>query len=367
MYRFKGGSDGAKPHAGLLNVNGILYGTTSGGGGSGCSFAHGCGTVYTISTTGEEKVLYSFRGGSDGEGPIAGLINVNGTLYGSTYRGGGSGCYGGLGCGTVYSISTAGVEKVVHSFTGGSEGAHPIAGLINVNRTLYGTTSQGGDSECGEKGGCGTVYSIPRFGSEKVLHRFGRVPDGQDPRASLIDVNGTLYGTTVIGGSARLASGTVYSISTTGVEKVLHSFDGSDGAFPVAGLIEVNGTLYGTTPSGLHDKGNVYSISTTGVAEVLQRFKGGENGEEPRAGLIIVGDTLYGTTVAGGRSGYGTVFSIPTYGTESVVYSFKGGSDGDDPQAAPIDVNGKLYGTTLIGGNSECVNGGCGTVFALTP
>jgi uncharacterized repeat protein (TIGR03803 family) len=131
-------------------VGGTLYGTTCNGG------ANGYGTVYKITTSGTESVLYSFAGSpSDGACPVAGLTNVGGTLYGTTCDGGANGgsgrpCggIGATGYGTVYKITTSGTESVLHSFAGPpSDGLTPFGGLINVGGTLYGTT-------------LGTVFSI---------------------------------------------------------------------------------------------------------------------------------------------------------------------------------------------------------------
>jgi uncharacterized repeat protein (TIGR03803 family) len=140
----------------LINVNGTLYGTTVGGG-----RRYGNGTVYSITTSGQEKVLYRFeRRGSNAATPEAGLINVKGTLYGTTLEGGGSSACGEYGCGTVYSITLRRVETVLYRFAGGSDGSHPGATLVNVNGTLYGTTALGGgsSSKCSE--GCGTVFAL---------------------------------------------------------------------------------------------------------------------------------------------------------------------------------------------------------------
>ena len=131
------------------------------------------------------------------------MINVNGTFYGTTTEGGISGgCRLGhskLGCGTVYSISASGTEKVLYRFAPGSDGVYPTAGLLDVNGALYGTTMYGGD-----RGGYGTFYSVSTSGSEKVLYRFGSFDgDGAFPKAGLMDVNGTLYGTTVGGGDGE--------------------------------------------------------------------------------------------------------------------------------------------------------------------
>ena len=168
-------------------MNGRLYGTAAGG-----VFGHG--TVFSVSLTGTEKVLYSLgRRRSDASGPIYSLTRVNDRLYGTTYYG------GTYGDGTVFSINTAGTdEKGLHSFNDSrSDGGLPEAGLIGINGTLYGTTAFGG--ACGS----GTVFSISTSGTEKILHSFdcSGDGDGQQPNASLIDVNGQLYGTTPFGGT----------------------------------------------------------------------------------------------------------------------------------------------------------------------
>jgi uncharacterized repeat protein (TIGR03803 family) len=228
------------------------------------------------------------------------LIDVRGTLYGTTYYG------GTYNAGTIFSISTAGSEHVLHSFGSRLDGANPIAGLIDVGGKLYGTTFTGG------RFGGGTVFSISATGKERRLHSFGGTSsDGHWPYAGLVDVNGTLYGTTYAGGAYN--GGTVFSITLNGTEKVLHSFgNGHDGLWPHASLIEVNGTLYGTTSGGggRHNPGTVFSISAAGTEQVLHSFGRGSDGANPVAGLIDVNGALYGTTEAGGTYGDGTVFAL---------------------------------------------------------
>jgi uncharacterized repeat protein (TIGR03803 family) len=205
-----------------------------------------------MTTSGKESVLHSFGGTGDGAFPEAGLINVNGTLYGTTENGGGKGCADNKGCGTVFAITTSGKETVLHTFGGSGDGNEPIAGLIHVNGTLYGTTMYGG-ADCVISGDmCGTVFAITKTGKETVLHTFGGSGDGYEPSAALINVKGTLYGTTLLGGAngcGEISCGTVFAITTSGTESVLHTFAGypTDGALPYAGLLNVNGTLYGTT------------------------------------------------------------------------------------------------------------------------
>jgi uncharacterized repeat protein (TIGR03803 family) len=379
LYRFVGGRDGDGPGGGLLEVNGSLYGTTAAGGGHPkCGYGGGCGTVYSLTPTGKEKVLHGFAGGSDGWDPFAGLINVNGTLYGTTRYGGGSGCVEEFGCGTIYAVMLNGKEKVVYTFGSYPNGAQPFAGLIDVNGTLYGTTDAGGASNDG------TVFSLDSSGSEKVLHSFSGAPDGALPYGGLIEIKGTLYGTTW-GGGAGCGCGTVFSITTDGTEKVLYRFaGGADGSFPNSGLTAIDGVMYGTTSPFLccnHSTGwgTVYRVSTSGEEKVLHHFGHGFDGAQPIAGLINVRGVLYGTTRHGGSSsacgqgssgypgGCGTVFSITTSGTENVLHSFTGGVDGE----IPGDLNyfrGTLFGTSG-GGRRGCgsYGSGCGIVFTMSP
>jgi uncharacterized repeat protein (TIGR03803 family) len=229
-----------------------LYGTTSSGGNRHCG-GYGCGTVFKITLAGTETVLHRFGTGSDGIDPQAGLINVDGTLYGTTYSENVQNTYG-----TVFSITTSGKETILHTFKGGTtDGSEPQAGLVNVDGTLYGTTSLGGEY------GRGTVFSITPSGTETLVHSFGASGDGVEPEAGLIAVDGTLYGTTYLGGAISFYGGTVFSIAPSGAEAVLHSFGGAgDGKYPQADLVEMNGTLYGTTVvGGAHNHGAVYSLT----------------------------------------------------------------------------------------------------------
>ncbi|HEY2473282.1 MAG TPA: choice-of-anchor tandem repeat GloVer-containing protein, partial [Candidatus Cybelea sp.] len=343
VYSFGGSADGSRPTASLIDVNATLYGTTESGG------AYGQGTVFSITPSGKEKVLHSFGHGTDGSGPLASLIEVKGTLYGTTATGGKH------GAGTVFSVTPSGTEKVLHTFSGGrggSDGAFPAASLIEVKGKLYGTTRAGGTyagsyyEGCGYGGnsGCGTVYSIMPSGKERVLHSFGNgIDEGASPLASLIEVNGELYGTTMGGG--KTGQGTVFTITLNGNEKVLHSFgpgNGTDGGSPFASMIEGKGTLYGTTEFGGSSKttsggcyyvsicGTIFSITPSGTEKLLHSFGNGTDGSGPLASLIEVKGKLYGTTAYGGayyhNGDAGTVFNITINGTEKVLHSFGNGT-----------------------------------------
>jgi uncharacterized repeat protein (TIGR03803 family) len=141
----------------LSDVDGTLYGTTSPGDG-------GYGTVYSVTTSGAHKVLYRFVGAPDGASPVGGLTDMNGTLYGTTSGGGDTSCKGLIkgspGCGTIYSITTGGTENVLYSFTGGLDGNTPLAPLIAVKGSLYGTTGYDGNDapRKTQDNCCGTVF-----------------------------------------------------------------------------------------------------------------------------------------------------------------------------------------------------------------
>lgn len=357
---------GSVPEAGLLNLNGKLYGTTEAGG-SGCAT---CGTVFSFDPeSGSEAVLYSFQADNDGINPVASVIDVQGTLYGTTKSGGAN------DEGTVFSFNLkTGKEKVLHSFGGSRDGANPVAGLVDVTGTLYGTTEFGGANNVG------TLFAFDlKTGKEKLLYSFGSSGNDADlPYAGLIRVGGKLYGTTVFGGGGSGPGcencGAVYAFDlATGTERVLHGFTGSDGGSPMAGLIYVRGDLYGTAfGGGAAGWGAVFSISLGGTEKVIHSFKGGSDGAEPQAGLVSVEGKLYGTTNVGGTgnctegatTGCGTVFAVdPANDKEAVLHSFANGSDGENPVAGLVALNGILYGTTSDNG----AVGIGGTLYSIKP
>ena len=365
LYRFGRYPDGEEPVGGLTDVGGVLYGTASNGGKRGCHQRGGCGTFFSITPKGAEKLLYTFEPWEQGVHPQSRLIDVKGTLYGTTYQGGPS------AKGTVYSISTTGSESVLYNFQGRLDGAYPRAGVIYVNGMFYGTNTYGGGDDRDE----GTAYSVSPSGVHTVLHSFKGRLDGHKPVGGLVNVNGTLYGTTISGGGTGCECGTVYSLTTSGKETLLYRFvGGSDGESPESGLLNVNGTLYGTTYGGggtgcgSTGCGTVYSVTTTGKERVIYRFAGSSDGANPVAGVINVNGTLYGTTVSDGSTPCycGTVYSISATGAESTLYAFTGGTDGMRPQALTA-VKGTLYGVTAEGGDPAKAQYCCGTIFALKP
>jgi uncharacterized repeat protein (TIGR03803 family) len=199
-------ADGAAPYAGLIQAtNGDLYGTTSEGG------ANSGGTVFQITPSGTLTTLYNFcsqSGCTDGAGPHAGLIQAtNGDFYGTTYEGGAN------GYGAIFKITPSGTLTTLYSFCAQSvctDGQNPYAGLVQAtNGDFYGTTAGGGAN------GYGTIFKITPSGTLTTLYAFcsqSGCTDGAYPYAGLSQAtNGNLYGTTYAGGSAN--DGTVFSLS----------------------------------------------------------------------------------------------------------------------------------------------------------
>jgi uncharacterized repeat protein (TIGR03803 family) len=225
VYNFTGGADGSGPTGVLIHDSaGNLYGVTTGGGSA------GGGVVFKVDKSGQETVLYNFTGGSDGGSPSGGVIRDSaGNLYGTTC------CGGSAGVGVVYKIDTTGQESVLYSFTGGTDGAYPSGVLtLDTAGNLYGTTFGAGGPAWG-----GTVFKVDVAGNFTVLYTFNCAADGCNPGAGLTqDSAGNFYGTTVYGGSAF--AGNVFKLDTGGNETSLYAFTGgADGGYPLSGVTSV--------------------------------------------------------------------------------------------------------------------------------
>ena len=359
------GTDGHDPnhHGVVQGTDGNFYGTT-GDGGTSSSCAGGCGTVFKITPGGTLTTLHSFDG-TDGSFPIGGLVlATDGYFYGATAYGGNLTCPGNPGCGTVFKITPGGTLTTLHSFDG-TDGAYPYAALVQgTDGNFYGTTGDGvTSSSCA--GGCGTVFKITPGGTLTTLHSFDGT-DGENPYAGLIQAtNGNLYGTTQSGGAR--ADGTVFKITPGGTLTPLHSFDGTDGENLHAGLIQAgNGNFYGTTDSGgANSDGTVFEITPAGKLTTLHSFDGAD-GAFVGSGLVQGTDgNFYGVTSSGGAHFFnGTIFEMTQGRTLTTLYSFcaqKKCADGATPYGLIQATNGNLYGSTVGGGAN-----GDGTVFSLS-
>lgn len=252
LYRFAGGKNAAWPATALTALGGTMYGTgLEGAGTTSCGFTlPGCGSIYSINAAGKEQLAHAFTGGKDGKLPNSTPIVINGILYGTTIFGGGSGC-GGNGCGTVYTYDPSkNVETVLLAFNANS-GVFPQGDLLQYGSNLYGVVNAGVK-------GYGGVYVIDyATGTQRVIYAFKGGNDGANPTSGLTLVGNVFYGVTSYGGGSGCASkyytgcGTVYKITPSGTESVVYSFKGGqDGYNPQNGLTAVNGKLYGTTYQG---------------------------------------------------------------------------------------------------------------------
>jgi uncharacterized repeat protein (TIGR03803 family) len=325
LYSFQGATknDGSGPQAGLIfDKTGALYGTTASGG------AYGYGTVFKLAPpttpdgTWTETVLHSFKGGTDGTNPASALIfDSSGSLYGTTATGGAS-SFGVAFKLTPPTTGTAWTEKILYTFTGLADGGKPYSALVFKGANLYGTTLDGGASS---QGAVFELVAPPKGGTwtEKVLYSFTGGTDGGKPYAALIlDMFGNLYSTTGLGGKSGY--GTVFKLTepktgtTTWTESVLFSFSGgASGSYARTGLVfDTAGNLYGVTGVGTTNSGVVFELKVPAKSggvwteDELWTFSGGSDGGDSTAGLAISGTTLYGTTSLGGKTGEGTVFEV---------------------------------------------------------
>ena len=365
IHNFTGGSDGGNPLAGFtIDGAGYLYGTTNAGG------ASGVGTVFKVTGKGKEIVLHSFTGGADGANPESSLVmDVAGNLYGTTIAGGAS------GAGTVFKIGAKGRETVLYSFTGQADGAKPEAALaMDAAGNLYGTTTAGGSN------GNGTVFklTVPKKANgkwkEKVLYSFGSGTDGTTPVSGVtLDSKGNIYGTASAGGSYGFGTVFELTLSKSGwTESILHDFqNSSDGAVPYAGLIfDKSGNLYGAaTEGGTGGGGTVFELMPSSggwTFNVIYGVAGWGISGTFRNVILDASGNIYATTHCDGANNSGTVYELTNSGgiwTYNSLYVFTGGSDGQFSFSNLVfDKYGNLYGTTNQGGGN-----GSGDIFKIKP
>ncbi len=332
LYKFTGGVDGANPYAGVVfGPDGALYGTTEFGGVSCRSDdfnESGCGNVFRLAPPPK----------------------------------------------TCYSTHCPWGETLLYSFTGDfTDGAFPTGQVaFDQAGNIYGTTISGGDfAECPIAAGwCGALFKLTHSNggwTETVPHIFTGGPDGANPIAGLTpDTAGNCYGVAADGGGS--SNGTIFELTPSG-ENTLYTLS-SNASDPEGDLIfDPAGNIYGTTAGGANGGAAVFEMTLSDGWNFTRLYNlGGSLDEDgPRSGVIRDGaGNLYGTAVDLGSNGVGLVFKLtPSDGgwTYTVLHEFATGEGGDFPIGGRVlDAQGNLYGTAEGGGAY-----GWGVVWEITP
>jgi uncharacterized repeat protein (TIGR03803 family) len=387
-------------YAPIQASNGNLYGTSyQGGTGAACQNSSGCGTIYQLTPAGALSTLYNFCSQpncADGQWPYGGLAQgPNGSLYGTTTRGGAN------GYGSVFEITSEGALTTLYSFCSAgppecSDGSQPYAGLLlGQDGNFYGTTEYGGStSEC-QATRCGTVFQITPEGVLTTLSNFADLPAEQPVGTLVPDSSGNLYGVT----TEPLNPGTIFQATTGGglnSEYFIfpcqeggpeNCYDGDEINPPIMSTngIVVSAQLGGRSGTSCLTQppdvgcGTVYGLNS-GVLYNFCALTACADGANP-VGVLVQAPTgnLYGTTAAGGANtnctasnqffqpGCGTVYEInPTTQSLTTLYNFcsqPNCADGSYPSGLMQASNGTFYGVTdgcYYSSSTSC------TIFSLS-
>jgi len=360
------GTNGANPGLSpIQGTDGNLYGGTAGGG------EHAHGVLFKMTPSGTLTVLYNFcaeSGCPDGVGGAPEVLGSDGNLYGSTGGGGAS------NDGTIFKFTKRDTLTTLHSFD--RTDGFAIKHLVQASSgSLDGTASNGGNlSECFGIG-CGTVFKITTAGTLTTLYDFCS-KSGCDDGAVIYDAlkqgpDGDYYGTTWAGGAGN--GGTIFKITpATRTLTTLYSFCVinypfcGDGSNPIALVLASDGNFYGTTAyGGAYGEGSVFKIDPiSGMLVTIYSFCtqiACTDGATPRDGLVLGSDgNFYGPTYYGGLYNQGTIFQITPAGAVNTLHNFDG-TDGRYPiQHLFQATNGIFYGVTDNDGSN-----GDGTIFSL--
>lgn len=348
LYSFK--NNGTDPEFStapvIVDSSGNLYGTAGAG-------RFGLGAVFKVTPAGKLSVLHSFKGApADGDTPFTGLTrDTAGNLYGTTNAGGSH------SLGTVFKLTPSGHETILHSFNS-TDGNSPNGVTLDSAGNIYGTTAfGGGNSE-------GVAFEINTGGQFTLLHTFCSLSgcaDGDEPIGNLVvDSAGNIYGTT----GNIIGFGTVYKLTKTGVQTILHTFNFNDGDDPNALILDSKGILHGAAyDGGTHSQGTLFTLPKGGgTLTTLYNFCGKSRCTDGKLipGPIAIdksGNTFGVGFESAGNTG-SVVWEFSAAGKESVLYTFPNSTS---MAGLAIDSAGNLYGTTYDGGTN-----GVGSVFKLT-
>jgi uncharacterized repeat protein (TIGR03803 family) len=319
---------------------------------------YGDGTIFSLSTNGTLTTLVSFDG-TNGAMPVAGLIqSTNGLFYGTTKLGGSN------SAGTVFSMTSDGALNSLYSFAGTNDSIDPFTALAqDAAGNFYGATSNNAMP------GDGNIFKMAPDGLPATLYSFTGGLDGTLPSGALaLGTDGNFYGMTGTGREITTVYGNVFKMTPEGLLTNLYSFTGgTDGYSPVGQLAQgTDGNFYGVTKfnyiKGILFYGTIFKVTPSGALTTLYSLNYSD-GAYPFAGLILASDgNFYGTTYTGAGDPYGTVFRVTPAGAFATLTALNNSDDGAYPEAALAEgADGSLYGTTTSGGP-----GGHGTIFRIT-
>jgi len=340
--------DGANPAAPLVQgLDGKFYGTTLAGGTAAylpfCDiYLYGCGTFFSIDTSGNLSILYSFCNAtcSDGYKPLSLVEGPWGTFYGTTDN-------------TAFKITPEGTDTTFYTFLPMSSCCvSPIWMIQGWDGAFHGTSY-------GPIGGAnnGTVFRLTPGGKLTISHVFCQqsCQDGFAPQGLIQATDGNLYGVTFAGVNSYIdqTAGTVFRIGSSGF-KTIYDFcsqaNCADGAQP-NGLVEGNdGNFYGTTQEGgANGFGTFFKITPSGVLTTLYNFCSMEScvdGGNPFPIILASDGNFYGSTQL-----MGTFFQITPSGSFTFLYT-----NGYGPTGLLVQgTDGAFYGTAQGGINGGAV------------
>ncbi len=309
------GNEAEIPSGYVLSKNGAtLYGLSNYGGDyTACPEGLGCGFVFSMDlSTNQYKVLHEFKGGqNDGQDPTGNMVlDSEGNLFGMALNGGAN------FTGAIFEITPAGAEKIIYSFGPVPDGNDPAGGLVRDSAgNFFGATISGGTGSCQNGPGCGTVFEVTPSGKEKVLYSFTGGSDGQNPYWLVGNFAGDVYGVSRTADNVVTA---VFQVNSKGQFSVI--YNGSYVSQITSLSIGPSGTLYATATGGTVNStcgstgcGQVLQLTPDGSGEwtatVLHAFDG-TDGEYVNFGLVTRNGDVYGATAYGGSMGDGTVFKL---------------------------------------------------------
>jgi uncharacterized repeat protein (TIGR03803 family) len=368
------GTNGSSPVSLVQGTDGILYGTTSGGG----TASAARGTAFRITSEGLFTSLVSFNG-TNGAYPRGLVEGADGNFYGTTFQGGAYLGYDVNGAGTVFRMTPQGVLTTLVSFYG-TNGASPRSGLVQgTDGSFYGTTTMGGsNTSFPYGGGMGTVFQVTTNGTITTLLHFNGTNGVYPSFAGVVQgADGDFYGTTpgtYVGNSNGF--GTIFRMTPTGTLTTLFTFGATNGGYCYDGLVQgEDGAFYGATDGAVTGVSvdTIFRMTTDGTFRTLFSFDG-TNGAFPLKLVQGKDGSFYGVTRLGGTGytngsyGNGTIFRITPDGSFTMLFHFNG-TNGANPFGGLLQGrDGDFYGTTTSGGSGY--NGtafsGYGTVFRVS-